>query len=159
MGDTSEMLRAAISANPYLLRETIDSDIELALFAVGPVCNTLVRRSRYMKVVCLNGYYDLATPFFGTEYTFAHLDLEPELRGNISMEYYGAGHMFYTDLTCLIKLAGGANLTFPSTFYMCSLAPGLCGFVIVVSMPSDAAKFYSTPLTDRPTSNVPARES
>jgi hypothetical protein len=27
-----------------------------------------------------------ATPYFGTEYTFAHLDLEPELRGNISME-------------------------------------------------------------------------
>ncbi len=87
MGDTSEMLRAAISANPY------------------------------MRVVCLNGYYDLATPFFGTEYTFAHLDLEPELRDNISMEYYTAGHMFYTDRENLFKLAKDAARFFAAREY------------------------------------------
>jgi len=39
----------------------------------------------YMQVLVLNGYYDMATPYFATEYTFAHLDLEPELRDNIEM--------------------------------------------------------------------------
>ncbi|UYN89613.1 MAG: hypothetical protein KIT08_11020 [Anaerolineales bacterium] len=48
-----------------------------------------------LKVFVANGYYDLATPFYATEYTFNHLQLAPELRGNISMEYYEAGHMMY----------------------------------------------------------------
>lgn len=48
-----------------------------------------------MQIFVANGYYDLATPFFATEYTFNHLQLAPELRGNISMEYYEAGHMMY----------------------------------------------------------------
>lgn len=48
-----------------------------------------------LKVFVANGYYDLATPFFATEYTFNHLQLAPELRANISMEYYEAGHMMY----------------------------------------------------------------
>ncbi len=48
-----------------------------------------------LKVFVANGYYDLATPYFATAYTFNHLQLEPELRPNISMEYYEAGHMMY----------------------------------------------------------------
>lgn len=64
--NTAEPLRAAMSRNPHL------------------------------KVHVANGYYDLATPFFATEYTFDHLGLEPELRGNVSMSYYEAGHMMYS---------------------------------------------------------------
>ena len=30
-----------------------------------------------LKVVIANGYYDLATPFFATEYTVSHLGLDP----------------------------------------------------------------------------------
>jgi carboxypeptidase C (cathepsin A) len=48
-----------------------------------------------LKVFVANGYYDLATPYFATEYTFNHLQLEPALHKNISMEYYEAGHMMY----------------------------------------------------------------
>lgn len=48
-----------------------------------------------LKVYVANGYYDMATPFFATEYTFDHMQLERHLRGNISMEYYEAGHMMY----------------------------------------------------------------
>ncbi len=48
-----------------------------------------------LKVLVLNGYYDLATPFFGTEYTFDHLGLEKRLRQNVSFKYYEAGHMMY----------------------------------------------------------------
>ncbi|MEZ0396628.1 MAG: peptidase S10 [Anaerolineales bacterium] len=49
----------------------------------------------HLKVHVANGYYDLATPYLATEYTFNRLELEPELRGNVSMSYYEAGHMMY----------------------------------------------------------------
>ncbi|MCW5876526.1 MAG: hypothetical protein KIS85_06550 [Anaerolineales bacterium] len=48
-----------------------------------------------LQVFVANGYYDLATPYFATEYTFDHLQLDPALHANIAMEYYEAGHMMY----------------------------------------------------------------
>jgi carboxypeptidase C (cathepsin A) len=42
-----------------------------------------------------NGYYDMATPFFATEFTFTHLGLPAELQKNIKLDYYNAGHMMY----------------------------------------------------------------
>jgi carboxypeptidase C (cathepsin A) len=49
-----------------------------------------------MKVLVMNGIYDLATPFAGTEYTFDHLGLDKKLKANIIYKYYEAGHMMYT---------------------------------------------------------------
>jgi len=48
-----------------------------------------------LKILALNGYYDLATPFFGTEYTFDHLGLEKQVLQNVTFKYYEAGHMMY----------------------------------------------------------------
>jgi carboxypeptidase C (cathepsin A) len=48
-----------------------------------------------LKVQFENGYYDLATPFFATEWTTDHLILPDELRSNIKHNYYEAGHMMY----------------------------------------------------------------
>ncbi len=56
-----------------------------------------------MKVMVENGYFDLATPFLGTEYTFSHLNLPEELHDNITLNYYKAGHMFYTKEEELVK--------------------------------------------------------
>jgi carboxypeptidase C (cathepsin A) len=42
-----------------------------------------------------NGYYDLATPLFATEYTFDHLGFEPGYKQRVTMKYYEAGHMMY----------------------------------------------------------------
>jgi carboxypeptidase C (cathepsin A) len=50
-----------------------------------------------------NGYYDLATPYFATDYTFAHLELDPSLRPNVSMTYYPSGHMFYIHKPSLVQ--------------------------------------------------------
>ncbi|RMD73450.1 MAG: peptidase S10, partial [Bacteroidetes bacterium] len=58
-----------------------------------------------LKVHIANGYYDLATPFFATEYTVSHMGLEPALRQNISMSYYESGHMMYIKESCLEDLA------------------------------------------------------
>lgn len=48
-----------------------------------------------LQIYVANGYYDMATPFFATEYTFDHMQLEPHLRDNVEMRYYEAGHMMY----------------------------------------------------------------
>lgn len=58
-------------------------------------------QNQFMRVLQMNGYYDLATPFFATEYTFDHLGLDPKLRSNIAMGYCDAGHMLYLKQTCL----------------------------------------------------------
>ena len=42
-----------------------------------------------------NGYFDLATPFFATEFTMEHLGLPEALQKNIKEDYYNAGHMMY----------------------------------------------------------------
>ena len=57
-----------------------------------------------LKVMIANGYYDLATPFFATEYTVSHIGLEPALANNISLMYCDAGHMLYTKKKCLDTL-------------------------------------------------------
>jgi carboxypeptidase C (cathepsin A) len=57
-----------------------------------------------LKVFVGNGYYDLATPYFATEYTFHHLELDPALRDNITMTYYEAGHMMYIHKPSLSQL-------------------------------------------------------
>ena len=63
--DVAETLREAMSQNPHL------------------------------RVFVANGYYDLATPFAATNYTFARMQLDPEQRDHVSMRYYEAGHMMY----------------------------------------------------------------
>jgi carboxypeptidase C (cathepsin A) len=77
--DTSEPLRAALSKNPF------------------------------MKVFVAAGYYDLATPHFGAEYTLSHMELDPSLRDNFTLAYYEAGHMLYLDITELAKFKADVN--------------------------------------------------
>lgn len=72
--DTSEALRAAMSKNPH------------------------------MRVFVASGYYDLATPYFATEFTLAHLGLDSSLEPNVTTHYYEAGHMMYIEESCLAKL-------------------------------------------------------
>ena len=61
-------------------------------------------QNQHLHVLVANGYFDLATPFFATEYTFDHLGFDPKLDGNVSMMYCEAGHMLYTKKACLQSL-------------------------------------------------------
>ena len=72
--DVSETLRSAMTQNPFL------------------------------RVFVASGYYDLATPYFATQYTVNHLGLEPELQGNIRLTHYEAGHMMYVHEPSLTQL-------------------------------------------------------
>ncbi|WP_372945927.1 S10 family peptidase [Muriicola sp.] len=53
-------------------------------------------RDPNVKVLILNGIYDIATVFYGVEHSINHLGLTPEIKKNIIMKYYEAGHMMYT---------------------------------------------------------------
>ena len=55
----------------------------------------------------------MATPYFATEYTFSHLELEPELRSNVSMTYYEGGHMMYADEVCLAQMTADIEMKTP----------------------------------------------
>jgi carboxypeptidase C (cathepsin A) len=57
-----------------------------------------------LRVMVVNGYYDLATPFFATEYTMNHLGLDSTLSSHVSLTYCDAGHMLYTKKACLDSL-------------------------------------------------------
>jgi carboxypeptidase C (cathepsin A) len=72
--DTARALRAAMVKNPYL------------------------------KVLVMEGFYDLATPFYAADYTMNHLDLSPTYRNNISFSTYDSGHMVYIDGTAHAKM-------------------------------------------------------
>lgn len=52
-------------------------------------------KNNYMKLFVASGWFDLATPYYATEYTLAHLGLQPEVAKNITTGYYDAGHMMY----------------------------------------------------------------
>ncbi|HZD44757.1 MAG TPA: peptidase S10 [Acidobacteriaceae bacterium] len=58
----------------------------------------------YMRLYVASGYFDLATPYFATEYTLAHLGLEPSETSRISTGFYDAGHMMYLKPSAQKKL-------------------------------------------------------
>lgn len=61
-------------------------------------------KNPYMKVFVASGYYDLATPYYATDYTLSQLNLAPAIRDNISVRYYSGGHMMYVHEPSLKKL-------------------------------------------------------
>jgi carboxypeptidase C (cathepsin A) len=71
--DVSEILAESMTANPFL------------------------------KVHVSNGFYDMATPYFASRYTFNHLRVHPDLLKNITQDDYASGHMMYLNLPDLKK--------------------------------------------------------
>lgn len=72
-------------------------------YVAGDLADAM-RKNPRLRVFSVNGLFDLATPFFITEYDLAHIELEPKLRGNIEFAYYPSGHMIYLNVDALKQL-------------------------------------------------------
>lgn len=71
---------------------------------VSEILRRAMAENEDLKVFCCNGYYDGATPFFATEYTFSQMMLDGSFRDRVRMGYYEAGHMMYIHKPSLLKL-------------------------------------------------------
>jgi carboxypeptidase C (cathepsin A) len=54
-----------------------------------------IRDNPHLRVHIACGYHDGATPYFAAQHAVAHLALPEDLRSNIELKYYQAGHMMY----------------------------------------------------------------
>ena len=73
---------------------------------VGSDLAAAMRRNPHLKVFSANGYFDLATPFYATEFDLGHLGLEPSIHKNIEFGFYPSGHMIYFEVNALKQLKG-----------------------------------------------------
>ncbi len=80
------------------------SNVQNRYLNVAETLRESMSKNPHLKVWVASGYYDLATPYFATEYVIDHMFLSPELRENISVTYYPAGHMMYIDQGSLQQL-------------------------------------------------------
>ena len=71
---------------------------------VATTLGEVMAKNPHLRVFVASGYYDLATPYFATNYTFNHLGLDPTLRDHVQMSYYDAGHMMYLHQPSLVKM-------------------------------------------------------
>jgi len=71
---------------------------------VAETLQRAMRENPALRVYVANGFYDGATPYFGTRYTFSQIGLNGEFAGRVRMGYYEAGHMMYIHKPSLEKL-------------------------------------------------------
>lgn len=63
-----------------------------------------MNQNPHLRMFVANGYFDLATPYFASDYSLSHLLLEADRQSDIESAYYEAGHMMYLDIPSLKKL-------------------------------------------------------
>jgi carboxypeptidase C (cathepsin A) len=73
--------------------------------AVGDTLRKAMSMNPRMRVLVASGYLDLATPHFAADFSLDHLGIPQELRDNITVSYYEAGHMMYIHKPSLARLA------------------------------------------------------
>jgi carboxypeptidase C (cathepsin A) len=83
------------ASGPNAEQEMPDTAVDLA---------DAMRKNPRLHVFSANGWFDLATPFFATEYDLNHMMLPPSLIGNVEFGYYPAGHMVYLNVDALKQM-------------------------------------------------------
>jgi carboxypeptidase C (cathepsin A) len=71
---------------------------------VSETLRDTMTKNPFLRVYIASGFFDLATPYFATEHTIAHLGIEHAFRDNIEVSYFEAGHMMYVHGPSIEKL-------------------------------------------------------
>jgi carboxypeptidase C (cathepsin A) len=85
------------------------SNVQNEYLNTSEMLHQAMSRNTSLRVWIANGYYDLATPFFATDYTVRQMGLDRVVRGHISQTFYEAGHMMYMLPSELPKLKADAT--------------------------------------------------
>lgn len=80
------------------------SNVQNEYLNTAELLHRAMSRNPHLKVWIANGYYDLATPYYATDYTVRQMGLDPAVRGNVTQTFYEGGHMMYMVPTELAKL-------------------------------------------------------
>jgi carboxypeptidase C (cathepsin A) len=81
-----------------------------------------IQYNTHLRVLLNSGLFDLATPYYASQYTMEHLDLPANLRDHVQIAEYDAGHMMYVNPAALAKLK--QNI---AAFIQATLAPAAPG--------------------------------
>jgi carboxypeptidase C (cathepsin A) len=84
---------------------------------VAETLRAAMMKNPHLKLFVGSGLYDMAKPFYATEYTINHLGLRNGVDENITMGYYEASHMMYTHKPSLRKLSADLKKCHPATYY------------------------------------------
>ncbi len=76
---------------------------------VAPALARAMANDPGLEVMDNNGYFDMATPFFATEYTLQHAPLPAGAWKRITTDYYHCGHMLYLNPKVLPVLDHNIN--------------------------------------------------
>ena len=76
---------------------------------VAPALARAMTNDPGMQVLFNNGYFDMATPFFATQYSLRHTDLPKDAWNRITSKYYECGHMLYLNPKVLPELDHNIN--------------------------------------------------
>ena len=68
---------------------------------VAPDLARAMKRNPDLKVLLVNGIYDLATPYFAAVWSVDHMGLPADLRANVERADFAAGHMMYVEQSLL----------------------------------------------------------
>lgn len=98
-----------VSDLPYELLASLYEKWDYSKFSnkylhVADTLRKAMNQNPYLKVYVASGFYDMATPFFATDYTLNHLGVDPSLRKNVAVSYFQAGHMMYVHEPSLVQL-------------------------------------------------------
>ena len=91
------------------------SNVQNEYLNTAELLHQAMSRNTNLKVWIANGYYDLATPYFATDYTVRQMGLDAAVRGNVTQTFYEAGHMMYMVPTELAKLKVDAAKFYDTT--------------------------------------------
>lgn len=91
------------------------SNVQNEYLNTAELLHRAMSRNTNLKVWIANGYFDLATPYFATDYTVRLMGLDPLVRGNINLTFYEGGHMMYMVPSELAKLKADAAKFYQAT--------------------------------------------